>query len=133
MARFWTPNSMSSSSGTRRLLDPRLRILIENNVKKNHRSFIVLVGDRSRDRVRSQPIYPGSKLKACLLRSQGSNIFYHMLETSLTQEGASCGVTKKIWVSVGSYTVGPFVSHFPEIPRDTVHRATSRMLTTSKS
>ncbi|KAG8833327.1 hypothetical protein FRC17_010859 [Serendipita sp. 399] len=42
---------MSSSSGTRRLLDPRLRILIENNVKKNHRSFIVLVGDRGRDRI----------------------------------------------------------------------------------
>ncbi|KIM30804.1 hypothetical protein M408DRAFT_21631 [Serendipita vermifera MAFF 305830] len=42
---------MSSTGGTRRLLDPRLRILIENNVKKNHRSFIVLVGDRSRDRI----------------------------------------------------------------------------------
>ncbi|KAG8874859.1 hypothetical protein FRC20_004973 [Serendipita sp. 405] len=42
---------MSSSSGTRRLLDPRLRILIENNVKNNHRSFIVLVGDRGRDRI----------------------------------------------------------------------------------
>lgn len=41
----------SSQGGTRRLLDPRLRILIENNVKKNHRSFIVLVGDRGRDRV----------------------------------------------------------------------------------
>jgi hypothetical protein len=42
---------MSSTGGTRRLLDPRLRILIENNVAKNHRSFIVLVGDRGRDRV----------------------------------------------------------------------------------
>jgi len=38
-------------STTRKQLDPRLRILIENNVKKNHRSFIVLVGDRGRDRV----------------------------------------------------------------------------------
>jgi hypothetical protein len=54
---------MSSSSGTRRLLDPRLRILIENNVKKNHRSFIVLVGDRSRDRVRFRPISLESTLK----------------------------------------------------------------------
>ena len=33
----------------RKQLDPRIPILINNNVQKNHRSFIVLVGDKSRD------------------------------------------------------------------------------------
>ena len=37
----------------RKQLDPRIPILINNNVKKNHRSFIVLVGDKGRDQVRS--------------------------------------------------------------------------------
>jgi N-acetyltransferase 10 len=35
----------------RKQLDPRIPILINNNVKKNHRSFIVLVGDKGRDQV----------------------------------------------------------------------------------
>ncbi|KAG6837179.1 hypothetical protein H0H93_013406 [Arthromyces matolae] len=35
----------------RKQLDPRIPILINNNVKKNHRSFIVLVGDKARDQV----------------------------------------------------------------------------------
>ncbi|KZT67219.1 DUF699-domain-containing protein [Daedalea quercina L-15889] len=35
----------------RKQLDPRLPILINNNVKENHRSFIVLVGDKGRDQV----------------------------------------------------------------------------------
>lgn len=35
----------------RKQLDPRIPILISNNVKKNHRSFIVLVGDKGRDQV----------------------------------------------------------------------------------
>ncbi|CCL99539.1 uncharacterized protein FIBRA_01557 [Fibroporia radiculosa] len=35
----------------RKQLDPRLPILINNNVKKNHRSFIVLVGDKGRDQI----------------------------------------------------------------------------------
>ncbi|OCH85192.1 DUF699-domain-containing protein [Obba rivulosa] len=35
----------------RKQLDPRLPILISNNVKKNHRSFVVLVGDKGRDQV----------------------------------------------------------------------------------
>lgn len=37
----------------RKQLDPRIPILINNNVKENHRSFIVLVGDKGRDQVRS--------------------------------------------------------------------------------
>ena len=36
----------------RKQLDPRIPTLITNNVKKNHRSFIVLVGDKGRDQVR---------------------------------------------------------------------------------
>ena len=36
----------------RKQLDPRIPILISNNVKQNHRSFIVLVGDKGRDQVR---------------------------------------------------------------------------------
>lgn len=32
-------------------LDSRVRSLIENGVKGNHRSFFVLVGDRGRDQV----------------------------------------------------------------------------------
>lgn len=35
----------------RKQLDNRIPILINNNVKKNHRSFIVLVGDKGRDQV----------------------------------------------------------------------------------
>ncbi|KAH9889948.1 DUF699-domain-containing protein [Cubamyces lactineus] len=35
----------------RKQLDPRIPILINNNVKKNHRSFIVLVGDRGKDQI----------------------------------------------------------------------------------
>ncbi|KAG6853377.1 hypothetical protein C0991_004936 [Blastosporella zonata] len=35
----------------RKQLDPRIPILINNNVKKNHRSFIVLVGDKARDQI----------------------------------------------------------------------------------
>ncbi|KAI0276813.1 GNAT acetyltransferase 2-domain-containing protein [Russula aff. rugulosa BPL654] len=35
----------------RKQLDQRIPILISNNVKKNHRSFIVLVGDKGRDQV----------------------------------------------------------------------------------
>lgn len=35
----------------RKQLDPRIPVLINNNVKKNHRSFIVLVGDKGRDQV----------------------------------------------------------------------------------
>ncbi|KAF9458787.1 DUF699-domain-containing protein [Collybia nuda] len=35
----------------RKQLDPRIPILITNNVKKNHRSFIVLVGDKGRDQI----------------------------------------------------------------------------------
>ena len=39
----------------RKQLDPRIPILISNNVKKNYRSFIVLVGDKGRDQVRFLP------------------------------------------------------------------------------
>ncbi|KAG9220365.1 hypothetical protein CCMSSC00406_0006630 [Pleurotus cornucopiae] len=35
----------------RKQLDPRIPILINNNVTKNHRSFIVLVGDKGRDQI----------------------------------------------------------------------------------
>ncbi|XP_006462977.1 hypothetical protein AGABI2DRAFT_224663 [Agaricus bisporus var. bisporus H97] len=35
----------------RKQLDPRIPILINNGVKKNHRSFIVLVGDKGRDQI----------------------------------------------------------------------------------
>ncbi|KAF8955773.1 DUF699-domain-containing protein [Flammula alnicola] len=35
----------------RKQLDPRIPILINNNVKQNHRSFIVLVGDKGRDQI----------------------------------------------------------------------------------
>jgi N-acetyltransferase 10 len=35
----------------RKQLDSRIPTLINNNVKLNHRSFIVLVGDKGRDQV----------------------------------------------------------------------------------
>ncbi|KAI9448800.1 DUF699-domain-containing protein [Lactarius psammicola] len=35
----------------RKQLDQRIQFLISNNVKKNHRSFIVLVGDRGRNQI----------------------------------------------------------------------------------
>ena len=34
-------------------IDNRLRILIENGIKSNHRSLIVVVGDKGRDQVKS--------------------------------------------------------------------------------
>ena len=40
-----------SAVSMRKQLDPRIPVLINNNVKKNHRSFIVLVGDKGRDQV----------------------------------------------------------------------------------
>jgi len=39
------------ASGMRKQLDPRIPTLINNNVKENHRSLIVLVGDKGRDQV----------------------------------------------------------------------------------
>lgn len=44
-------------SRMRKQLDHRIPTLIDNNVKKNHRSFIILVGDKGRDQVRSFHIY----------------------------------------------------------------------------
>jgi hypothetical protein len=44
-----------SSTVMRKQLDSRIPILINNNVKSNHRSFIVLVGDKGRDQVCDQP------------------------------------------------------------------------------
>jgi hypothetical protein len=39
----------------RKQLDSRIPVLINNNVKANHRSFIVLVGDKGRDQVGVNP------------------------------------------------------------------------------
>lgn len=41
----------------RKQLDPRIPTLINNGVKKNHRSFIVLVGDKGRDQVGFRVLY----------------------------------------------------------------------------
>jgi len=43
----------------RKQLDSRIPTLIANNVQQNHRSFIVLVGDKGRDQVRIQTKYCG--------------------------------------------------------------------------
>jgi len=42
----------------RKQLDPRIPILINNNVKKSHRSFIVLVGDKGRDQASKRIFQP---------------------------------------------------------------------------
>ena len=39
------------SGATRKKVDPRIRALIENGVKENHRSLFVLVGDHGKDQV----------------------------------------------------------------------------------
>ena len=52
-----TPSPSSSTCKMRKQLDPRIPILINNNVKLNHRSFIVLVGDKGRDQVRAQAVF----------------------------------------------------------------------------
>ena len=54
--QFWvaeTRSTMSraSSKPRRKKVDARIRTLIENGVKGNHRSFFVVVGDRGRDQV----------------------------------------------------------------------------------
>ena len=41
----------TSSKSRRKKVDARVRTLIENGVKSNHRSFFVVVGDRGRDQV----------------------------------------------------------------------------------
>lgn len=38
-------------------LDPRIRTLIDNGVRTNHRSLFVMVGDRGRDAVCHQHIH----------------------------------------------------------------------------
>ena len=52
----------------RKQLDPRIPILINNNVQKNHRSFIVLVGDKGRDQARSSSLKISSQLTAAVDR-----------------------------------------------------------------
>jgi hypothetical protein len=49
--------SLRLAAAMRKQLDNRIPILINNNVKKNHRSFIVLVGDKGRDQV--HPVMAG--------------------------------------------------------------------------
>lgn len=53
----------------RKQLDIRIPTLINNNVKKNHRSFIVLVGDKGRDQVCQVPFIV--KARSNLLLFQG--------------------------------------------------------------
>jgi N-acetyltransferase 10 len=56
----------------RKQLDPRVAILINNNVAKNHRSFIVLVGDKGRDQVS----WKYSLASLCLTVRQIVNLHY---------------------------------------------------------
>ncbi len=48
-------------------LDPRIPILVNNGVKKNHRSFIVLVGDKGRDQVHISSAPEGRAFKSKLV------------------------------------------------------------------
>src|SRR5258706_12753212 len=94
-------------STTRKQLDPRLRILIENNVKTNHRSFIVLVGDRGRDRV-CQIFFIGTATTKIGLtygtdRFLGYTTYYRMLATGSRHDARFCGVTRRSLVSQGRY------------------------------
>lgn len=56
VTRFFLSFRFALRSKMRKQLDPRIPILISNNVKKNNRSFIVLVGDKGRDQVRSSTV-----------------------------------------------------------------------------
>lgn len=38
-------------------IDEKIKILIENSVKTNHRSFFVIIGDRGRDQVLYSNVY----------------------------------------------------------------------------
>ncbi|KAH9811764.1 GNAT acetyltransferase 2-domain-containing protein [Melampsora americana] len=42
---------MSNSTSTRKRLDPRIQSLIKNSVKTNHRSFFIILGDKSKDQI----------------------------------------------------------------------------------
>ncbi|KAF8340689.1 GNAT acetyltransferase 2-domain-containing protein [Cantharellus anzutake] len=58
----------------RKQLDPRLPILINNGIKKNHRSFIALVGDRGREQVCSvEPLLRSCKLTFLVITSRVSS------------------------------------------------------------
>lgn len=64
----------------RKQLDPRIPHLINNNVKLNHRSFIVLVGDKGRDQVNIlQPILDWKSLliRLCCYRLSTCISYYH--------------------------------------------------------
>ena len=50
-SRVVSASNFQTTLCMRKQLDQRISTLINNNVKKNHRSFIVLVGDRGRDQV----------------------------------------------------------------------------------
>lgn len=57
-------------------IDERLKILIENGVKVNHRGFIIIVGDRGRDQVAN--IY--QMLIKCRVRAKPSVLWCYKKE-----------------------------------------------------
>jgi hypothetical protein len=94
----------TGADNMRKQLDPRIPILINNNVKQNHRSFIVLVGDKGRDQVRLCSLLYWTwaeqlRLSTCTSSSRKREYLHVHLYY---------GATRKSWGSPGEPTVCSF-------------------------
>jgi N-acetyltransferase 10 len=83
----------------RKQLDPRIPILINNNVKRNHRSFIVFVGDKGRDQACSIALFFTLVLTTRCPRSL--TFTSSCLRREFLPALLCCGVTKKSLVLQG--------------------------------
>lgn len=52
-------------------IDNRIRVMIENGVKTNHRSMFIIIGDKARDQVNSK--YKQSRMVPHVLRWRTRN------------------------------------------------------------
>ena len=68
----------------RKQLDPRIPTLINNGVKKNHRSFIVLVGDKGRDQVASHLVSEISQVADFYIHVQIVNLHYLLSQARIS-------------------------------------------------
>ena len=92
----------------RKQLDPRIPILINNNVQKNHRSFIVLVGDKGRDQVR-RPLFSSFSYLTAVDRESslpaipGTSIS-PPFSSMVLQKGAGVYQVRSFFVGVGEFS-----------------------------
>ncbi len=84
----------------RKQLDHRIPVLINNNVKQNHRSFIVLVGDKGRDQVCSLSYHlrAGQRQPSFFFLPTRFEIFITCYRKPEYLRGPQfCGATRRSW------------------------------------